>query len=987
MKKNFTLSAFIFFALSARSQNVTTVAGQYHVQGSANGTGTAATFNGPHAAACDNLGNVYIADRNNHKIRKITAAGVVTTFAGSGTPGSTDGTGTAASFNEPWGIACDNLGNVYIADTKNFKIRKITPSGAVTTLTGTGSSAIINGPLASAAFGFPTGIAVASDGTMYVTEFNNHIIRKIHNGSVSTLAGVPNLFGDVDGAGNAARFYQPHSAVIDKQGNVMVADVGNNKIRKVTPSGNVTTWAGNGIPGYTNGSLLSSQFNLPFGITADSTGAVYVCDLQNSVIRKLNAAGVTTFAGTPAVFGHQDGPLLQATFDGISGIAFSFFSNALYIADEGNQLIRKISFNTSGTQPLSISTNSSNNTFCLASSVVITASPSGLSNYVFKEGTSVIGTSSTGSITVTNLTVGTHNITCTATGAGGAQYATTNPVTITITSSPQPATISPPGPVGLCSGSSVVLTASLGSSYLWSNGATTRAITVSAAGSYSVTVYNTGGCTQNSVPTIVNIVPNATATISPANPPPKCNGDSILLTANPATSYQWNNGATTQSIYAHGTGTYMVTITNINGCTATSLPVNVTIYPSATANISPSSTLVYGIQGQSVALSVNAGSSYLWSNGATTQSINVTTGGTYSVKLTNINGCVARDTTTVQMLSSSSVMSAQGPVTFCPGQSVVLHSMFATGNQWYKNNVIISGAVSQNYTATQTGYYKVKITLAGGGTLTSDSISVVVKNVPTSITAISDTACIGGEAELAVIQQPGASYTWFNEATGGIALANGLSYITDELYENKTYYVQVAANGCIAPARFPVKAYIYPEINPTFSFSEAATVQGGFEVQFTNTTETSGITYAWDFGDPSSANNTSTAFNTSHIYTDQGDFDVTLTSYTSKGCVDTAMARVRVQLMHELYLPSAFTPNNDGMNDIFRLRGTQIVSSTMIIFNQWGQQIFTSDNAEEGWDGTIGGKTVQNGTYKYIVKADKEDVKNITLTGNISVIK
>jgi gliding motility-associated-like protein len=988
MKKISTSIFILVLGIAAHAQTVSTLAGQYHVQGSQNGNGTAATFNGPHGTACDVNGNIFIADRDNNKIRKITPAGVVTTLAGSGAAGSTDGTGTSASFFNPMGVACDNAGNVYVADTKNYKIRKITPAGVVTTIAGTGNSGTTNGPVASAEFGYPTGIAFAPDGTIYVTEYNNHTIRKISSGTVSTLAGAANLFGDVDGMGTTARFYNPNSVVINKQGNLLVTDLGNNKIRMVTPAGNVTTYAGTGVAGFTNSSLTASQFNMPFGITVDSTGAVFVCDLTNSLIRKLNSSGVTTFAGTLGVFGHTDGPALTASFDGISCIAYNFYTNSLYVGDEGNSLIRKITISNTTTQQLFLSTNGTNNTFCTGSSVVITAQPSGLVNYVFKDGTTTIGTSATGILTLTTLSLGTHNITCTAQGTGGIQYATVNPIVITVTSNPQPATITPPGPVTVCQGSSVSLTASLGSSYLWSNSQTTRTIQVSTSGSYSVTVYNSGGCTQHSAPTVVTSVSSPTVTISPANPVPKCAGDSVLLTASASASYHWSNGAISQTIYAKQTGNYVVTVTNASGCSATSTPVSVTIVAEPTINIIPSTALVYLVSGQPLSLSVNTGSVYQWSTNASTQSITITSAGLYWARLQNANGCWSkRDTALVQSLNISSVMAAQGSTTICPSDSVILRSFFTIGNQWYKNNVAIAGATSQNYNAKQTGYYKVKINQGGGNFVTSDSVNIIVKNVPTSVAATNDSVCAGREANISVVQQTGVTYTWFSAPTSGTALANGTTYQTNPLNSPTTFYLQVAANGCINPQRFPVEAYVYAEIKPSFTTSSPAKTTGGFEVQFTNQTDATNINFLWDFGDVKSQDNTSTLSNPSHIYPEQGAYEVELIATNRIGCVDTLIQTVVVEMQHDLFLPSAFTPNNDGTNDIFRLRGTQILSSTMQIYNQWGQQIFYTDNAQTGWDGTVNGKTAQNGTYKYIVKVEKQGEISKTLTGNISLIK
>ncbi len=190
----------------ATAQTVSTVAGMAGVVGSNNGPAATSTFNNPHGVTCDHQGNIYVANRYKHTIRKITPGGIVSTFAGSGSVGSNDGTGTAASFNEPWAVACDTLGNVYVADTKNYKIRKITSAGVVTTIAGTGVFGVTNGPAAVAQFGFPSGIAVNKTGTIiYVSDRMTHTIRKIAAGNVTTLAGVVYSQGDDDGPGATAK--------------------------------------------------------------------------------------------------------------------------------------------------------------------------------------------------------------------------------------------------------------------------------------------------------------------------------------------------------------------------------------------------------------------------------------------------------------------------------------------------------------------------------------------------------------------------------------------------------------------------------------------------------------------------------------------------------------------------------------------------------------------------------------------------------------
>jgi sugar lactone lactonase YvrE len=271
--------------------------------GSADGTGTAASFSGPSAVAVDASGNVYVADTNNCTIRKVAAGGVVTTLAGAaGLCGNIDGTGAGARFYGPNGVATDTAGNVYVADTFNNTVRVITPAGVVTTLAGSaGAAGSTDGTGAAARFWAPVGIAVNSAGTVYVTDFNNSTVRAITPGGVvTTLAGTAGTPGSTDGTGAAARFWGPQGIGLDTAGNLYVADSWNNTIRKVTPGGVVSTVAGlAGVAGAANGSTSAATFWAPLDVAVDSAGDLYVTDNGNDLVRKITAAGVvSTVVGT-----------------------------------------------------------------------------------------------------------------------------------------------------------------------------------------------------------------------------------------------------------------------------------------------------------------------------------------------------------------------------------------------------------------------------------------------------------------------------------------------------------------------------------------------------------------------------------------------------------------------------------------------------------------------------------------------------------------
>ena len=286
---------------------VTVFAGTSGQSGSADGTGAAARFNDPCGAVATTAGAIAIADTGNATLRLITSAGVASTLAGSTTQrGNADGHGSAATFSSPRGIAQDTAGNLYVADSLNHTIRKISASGVVSTFAGSaGSSGSSDGLGGTARFNHPTGVEVDASGNVYVADATNNLIRKIApDGTVTTLAGLVGISGTQDGAGANALFNQPGGIAMDTEGNVYVADTGNSTIRRITPAGAVSTLAGlPGVAGLKDGSGLDAWFNQPLDLCRGADGALYVADTGNATIRRVGLDGtVTTLAlSAPAI--------------------------------------------------------------------------------------------------------------------------------------------------------------------------------------------------------------------------------------------------------------------------------------------------------------------------------------------------------------------------------------------------------------------------------------------------------------------------------------------------------------------------------------------------------------------------------------------------------------------------------------------------------------------------------------------------------------
>lgn len=346
MKKLLLTLINLFIIIYANAQTVTTFAGS-GLRDSINGTGIASSFNMPTGVAIDASGNLYVADRLNSLIRKITSVGVVTTLAGSGSAGSTNGTGRDASFALPEGVAVDASGTVYVAEAYNNLIRKITSVGVVTTLAGSGTQGIVNGTGTAASFHYPLGVTVDASGNVYVAEYGNNLIRKITSGGVVTTFAGSGTQGNTNGTGTAASFNNPSGVAIDAFGNIFVADYGNNLIRKITSGGIVSTFAGSGTQGSTNGTGTSASFSNPSGIAIDVSGNIYVADQGNNLIRMITSLGVVkTLAGSGAS-GSINGEGTAASFTNPYGVAVDAYGN-VYVADRGNSLIRKITSVTTG---------------------------------------------------------------------------------------------------------------------------------------------------------------------------------------------------------------------------------------------------------------------------------------------------------------------------------------------------------------------------------------------------------------------------------------------------------------------------------------------------------------------------------------------------------------------------------------------------------------------------------------------------------------
>ena len=518
--------------------------------------------------------------------------GTVSTLAGNpGISGDQDGDQLTALFNEPWGLCVGTFGNIWVADTRNNKIRKITPEGMVTTFAGSGNYGTSNGMGTAATFGNPTGIECDPEGNLYVADHLTHIIRKIDPlGFVTTLAGKPYQMGDADGFGNQASFRRPYGLTLDNNGNILVADEWNHKIRRITPEGMVSTVAGTGEIGHQNGLALTSAFNYPWDMTVDSLGNIFVADGYNYIIRKITTEGqVSTYAGSLEVTGATDGEGTNATFSGATAIDYSPVTKELYIGDAYNNLVRKI---TNLDQGISINLSSGNPIVCKDDFISINAFPNIFTAYHFYVNDQVAQSGSNPIFETNQLTIGNHNIQVIAVDGSGTSLS--NEITVQVLEPTIP-TISTVGPSQFFEGDSVILIASFGDAYFWSTGETTPTITVFESGICTVEVEDSNGCmgVSNPIEIIVQVNP-AAAVITVAGEETFCENDKTILTSSSLENNQWLkdgwaiNAATENTYTADESGTYQVQVTHPSGIITISEPVELTVFPSLEVDFSVS---------------------------------------------------------------------------------------------------------------------------------------------------------------------------------------------------------------------------------------------------------------------------------------------------------------------------------------------------------------------------------------------------------------
>ena len=565
----------------------------------------------------------------------------------------------------------------------------------------------------------------------------------------------------------------------------------------------------------------------------------------------------------------------------------------------------------------------------------------------------------------------------TVTDQNGCEGEATSGVEVTVFEI-EPASVSANGPLEFCDGDEVVLTASVGDLYVWyPNGEVDQAITVTESGQYVVTVTDANGCEAASDTVDVTVYDLPEPVVSASGPTTFCEGDSVILTVTQSDAYLWSpDGQITQAITVYEEGSYVVEVTDANGCSASSTATVVTVYEATEIEITASGATEFCADDE-VVLTATAGQSYVWSpNGEQTQFITVNESGEYIVSVTDANGCsYDSDTLDVEVFELPTVsIDVTGDLIFCEGETVDLTAV--TPNvvtyEWLENGSTISGADSEILAVGDSSLYTVIVTDVNGCTATDDAPIMTVGEVPVAVVSEDQWMCVEGDVTL--LASGGQNYLWSNGSTD--------ASITVSPDSAMYFTVSVTNEFCSFVSSDSALVSLYPS-----PIAEILTNPNGIlEVNhdFTDVSGDSSIVYwAWDYGDGEFEE----LQNPDHLYSSEGFFTVILTVENEFGCVDTDTAEVEVTQVIDI--PNVFTPNNDGINDFIFIDNFGVDQYEFTVYNRWGLVMHHDSSGEISWNGrTPAGHEAEAGTYYYTLDVlNPHSEGNFQRKGTITLIR
>ena len=605
-------------------------------------------------------------------------------------------------------------------------------------------------------------------------------------------------------------------------------------------------------------------------------------------------------------------------------------------------------------------------TVCAGGSVSLTSSAA--TSYTWSTGAT--------SQTITTSTSGNYSVTI---GDVNGCTATSLATTFTVQAVPAAATITASGPLSFCAGGSVTLTSSAAALYAWSNGETTQSITVNSSGSYSVITTDAFGCVAPAstvVNTVLFAVP-ATPTINANGPLNFCNGNNVILTSSNAVSYLWSNAYTTQNITVTATGSYFVSIIDANGCpSAPSAAVDVVVNPLPQSPIITANGPIGFCTGSSVVLESNQATGNNWSTGATSSTITVTASGNYSVNFTDINGCTSLNSNpvmvTVNPLAPDPVISINGAAAMCDGDTRVLTCTQAQSYLWS------TGETTPSITVNTAGIYSVTVGNVCNATNPLASVSITVNPSPTALfQAPVTTDCLPSSISFYNTSANIAASLW-SFGDGGVSSELNPTYAYQFPGEYTVSLTVFDANGCNNTKTIVDLISIFPAANLNYTISPQVTTLLNSSVVFTNLTPNTASQF-WEI----ETAGTSTQNTYNYTFSDTGIYQVALTVITSDGCTETVLDSLMIQNNYAVFFPTCFTPNGDGLNDVFKPFGGGVKKFSMEIYNRWGNLVYRTQNISQAWDGE------GHGQDNYIWKAyltDKDGIEREFL-GSVTLIR
>ena len=576
--------------------------------------------------------------------------------------------------------------------------------------------------------------------------------------------------------------------------------------------------------------------------------------------------------------------------------------------------------------------------------------------------------------TITVTTSGSYNVTiadvngCTATSAN---------TLFTVLAPPPAPIITASGPISFCTGDSVSLTSSSSSTYLWSNGATTQTITVFGTGAFSVTNINAAGCvtptsaitntTMFAVPPAPTITSNGVTTF--------CYGNNVVLTSSAAAGYNWSNTYTTQSITVTQSGTFNLSIIDANGCPSP-LSADVTVTVNALPQspiISASGPTTFCI-GSSVTLQSSEPNGNNWNTGSTASTINVTNSGNYAVTYTDANNCTSVASNpimiTAMALAPTPTISNNGSTTFCENDSVVLTCSQAQTYLWN------TGETTASITVNNAGNYTVQVTDICNPVNPAANILITVNPNPlASFLAPIVVDCLPSSIEF-VNNSVGIVSSLWNFGDGGNSIENNPNYAYQFPGLYSVSLTVFDANGCSNTKTIDEYIEIYPAAELQYTISPQVTDLLNSNIVFQNNTPNC-ASQIWDLG--TYGNTSAASYN--YTFEEVGTYYVNLSVVTEQGCVEQITDSVIVEDNFVLYFPSSFTPNGDGLNDVFMPLGGGVKEFRLEIYNRWGNLIYTTTSMSQAWDGKDHGQ--DNYIWKVYLKdsggVDREMIGSVTL--------